>query len=162
AGLAVAVRPANAVVLPGLALLWAFRGLLYRERILRAILPAAAAVALALLPQLASNLRWYGSWSPLPVERVYRDQVGWGMSILKHGTAALPDRPSSLVYANPFCPPGVSSPLEFLEQRPMGYLATLALHGFALFDQDLPFTYIVNTKPAYRWPLSLLNYTYLF
>src|SRR5262249_45204051 len=47
-------------------------------------------------------------------------------------------------------------------QRPMGYLATLALHGFALFDQDLPFTYIVNTKPAYRWPLSLLNYTYLF
>jgi hypothetical protein len=162
AGLAVAVRPANAVVLPALAILWALRGFLYRERIFRAILPAAAAVALALLPQVASNLRWYGTWSPLPMERIYRDQVGWGMSILKYGTLVVPDQEPTLVYENPFYPPGVSSPSQFVARRPLGYLATLGLHGFALFDQDLPFTYVVNPKPAYRWPLSLVNYAYLF
>jgi glycosyl transferase family 22 (putative mannosyltransferase) len=162
AGLAVAVRPANAVVVPALAILWAFRAWLYRERVVRAILPAVGAVALALLPQLVSNLRWYDTWSPLPVERIYGEQVGWGMSILKYGTLVMPDRLPTLVYGNPFCPPGVSSPLQFASRQPLGYLATLALHGFALFDQDLPFTYVVNPKPAYRWPLSLLNYAYLF
>src|SRR5262249_22986579 len=123
AGLAVTVRPGNAVVLPAMALLWALRGFLYREKVLRAILPAAAGVLLALLPQVASNVRWYGTWSPLPMERIYRDQISWGMSILKYGTLVAPDRLPTLVYSNPFYPPGVSSPAQFVARRPMGYLA---------------------------------------
>jgi hypothetical protein len=162
AGLAVAVRPANAVILPALAVMWALRKWFHREKILRAVLPAAAAVAIALAPQLASNVRWYGTWSPLLMERLYQQQATWGMSILKYGTLVIPGTPPELVYANPFYPPGASSPVQFLGRRPVGYLATLGLHGFALFDQDLPFTYIQNPRPAYRWPLSLLNYAYLF
>ena len=36
------------------------------------------------------------------------------------------------------------------------------MHGFALFDQDLPFTYVTNTRPWHRWPLSLANYAFLY
>ncbi|MFY9550361.1 MAG: hypothetical protein WAU32_04365 [Thermoanaerobaculia bacterium] len=162
AGVSVAVRPANLAVLPALGLVWALRARLYREPLRLAVLPAAAAVALALLPQLYANVSAYGKWTPLLTERLYGNQVGWGMSILKYGTLVVPGQPPELAYRNPFYPPGISNPREFFRRRPLGYLATLGLHGFALFDQDLPFTYIQSPRPAYRWPLSLLNYAYLF
>ena len=31
-----------------------------------------------------------------------------------------------------------------------------------MIDQDLPFTYIQNPRPAYRWPLSLANYAFYY
>ena len=161
-GLSVAVRPANLAVLPALAILWVIRGRLYGERIRQVVLPAAAALALALAPQLVSNVRAYGAWNPLLVDRLYADQAGWGTAILKYGTVVLDGVEPQLVYRNPFLPPGVSRPLEFLERRPGGYLKTLALHGFALVDQDHGFTYIQRARPWYRWPLSLLNYAFLF
>jgi hypothetical protein len=162
AGLAVAVRPANLVVLPALGIVWILRARLYGEPLRRAILPAALAVALALSPQMVSNGRWYGRWTPVTVDALYADQTVWGMAILKYGTLVMPGRPPQLVYRNPFYPPGVSRPAEFLRRSPRNYLATLGLHAFALFDQDLPFTYVRNVRPAYRWPLSLLNYAYLY
>jgi Alg9-like mannosyltransferase family len=162
AGLAMAVRPANLVVAPALGIVWALRGRLYGERLRGAALAAAAALALALAPGLVANVRAYGEWTPLPTERLYESQVGWGMSILKYATLVAPGSPPELAYRNPFYPPGAASPREFFARRPLGYLATLGLHGFALFDQDLPFTYVENPRPAYRWPLSLVNYAYLF
>jgi hypothetical protein len=162
AGLAAAVRPAALVVLPALAVAWIVRARLYREPFLRRALPAAAAVALALLPQVILNGRAYGHWSPLPVERLYGEQAGWGMSILKYATVVRPGVDPRIIYGNPLAPKGVARPGEFFESRPAGYLKTLAMHGFALFDQDLPFTYVTNTRPWYRWPLSLANYAFLY
>jgi hypothetical protein len=162
AGLAVAVRPVNAILLPVFAIVWILRTRSYGESLRRAVAPALAAVALALLPQLYSNVRAYDAWTPLLVDRLYGAQAEWGMAILKYGTLIVPDRDPRLVYGNPFYPAGVASPAEFLRTRPAGYLATLGLHGFALFDQDLPFTFVADARPPYRWPLSLLNYAYLF
>ena len=162
AGLAAAVRPAAIVVLPALALAWVARSRIHREPFLRRLFPAAAAVALALLPQMVLNVRAYALWSPLPVERLYGEQAGWGMSILKYATVVRPGVDPRIVYGNPFRPEGVASPGEFFERRPVGYLKTLAMHGFALFDQALPFTYVTNTRPWYRWPLSLANYAFLY
>lgn len=161
-GLSIAVRPANLAVLPALAILWAIRGSLYRERMRRALLSAAAALALSLAPQLLSNVRGYGAWTPLLVDRLYADQVRWGTAILKYGTIVARDVEPQLVYRNPLTPPGVTSPREFLTRSPAGYLETLALHGFALVDQDHAFTYIQRARPWYRWPLSLCNYAFLF
>ena len=164
AGLAVAVRPANLAVLPALAVLWIWRARLYREMssLARSLALGAAAVALSFAPQLHGNLKAYGQWSPLVVERLYTVQMRWGTMMLKYGTLVVPGQDPRLVYKNPLCPEGVSTPREFLRQRPAGYLATLALHGFAMVDQDLPFTYVTDPKPPYRWPLSLANYAFLF
>ena len=162
AGLAAAVRPAALAVLPALVLAWIVRARLYREPILRRLPLAAAAVVLALLPQVFLNARAYGQWSPLPVTRLYGEQVGWGMSILRYATLVRPGVDPRIIYGNPLAPEGVASPREFFERRPVGYLKTLAMHGFALFDQDLPFTYVTNTRPWYRWPLSLANYAFLY
>ncbi len=161
-GLSIAVRPANLAVLPALAILWWIRGRLYGERARRVLLAAAAAIALSLAPQLVSNVRGYGEWNPLLVDRLYGEQAGWGMAILKYGTVVAPGTEPQLVYRNPFYPGGVSSPREFLSRSPGGYLKTLALHGFALVDQDNAFTFIETARPWYRWPLSLLNYAFLF
>lgn len=161
AGLAVAVRPVNLILLPAFAIVWFLRARAYGEPLRRVIAPAFGAVLLALLPQLVSNVRAYGAWTPLLVERLYGEQVGWGMGILKYGTLVAPGLDPQLVYKNPFYP-GAGSPAEFLRIRPGGYLATLGLHGFAMFDQDFPFTFITDMRPAYRWPLSLWNYAYLY
>ncbi len=161
-GLAIAVRPANLAVLPALAILWVIRGRLYGDRMRQLLLPAAAALALSLAPQLFSNVRAYDSWNPLLVERLYANQMNWGMGILKYGTIVADGVEPRLVYRNPFLPPDVSSPREFLARWPGDYLKTLALHGFGLVDQDHAFTYIQTARPWYRWPLSLLNYAFLF
>ena len=162
AGVAVAVRPANLAVLPALGLLWLLRARLYRERLGRPVALAALAVALALAPQLSSNVRFYDRWSPLLVDRLYGAQTTWGIRMLKYGTLVVPGQEPQLVYANPLRPEGIESAGEFLRQRPLAYLKTLAAHGFAMIDQDLPFTYVQDPRPAYRWPLSLANYAFFF
>lgn len=162
AGCAVAVRPANLVVLPAMALVWIMRMRLYRETPLKPIALGVFLFALPLLPQLYSNVTGYAAWTPLLADRLYSSQATWGMALLKYGTLILPGQEPQLVYRNPFYPPGFSSPGQFLRERPAGYLATLGAHGFALVDQDLPFTYVTDVKPWYRWPLSVGNYTYLF
>jgi 4-amino-4-deoxy-L-arabinose transferase-like glycosyltransferase len=161
-GLSIAVRPANLAVLPALGILWIIRGRLYRERFRNVLLPAAAALALALAPQLHSNVQAYDAWNPLLVDRLYASQVNWGTAILKYGTIVAEGVEPQLLYRNPFSPPGVWRPREFLARSPAGYLKTLALHGFALVDQDPAFTYIQTARPWFRWPLSLLNYAFLF
>jgi Alg9-like mannosyltransferase family len=161
-GFAVAVRPANSALLPALGLLWLWRMRRYRESVIRNLALAALAVLLALAPQLYNNVRAYEKWSPLLVDRLYAAQSGWGTAILKYGTLVIPGQEPQLVYGNPLRPEGVTNPREFLRTRPLGYLATLGLHGFALVDQDLPFTYVTNPRPWYRWPLSLANYAFLF
>jgi hypothetical protein len=162
AGLSIAVRPANIAILPALALAWVFRAWLYGEQAKRAVLAAVAGVSIALLPQLYSNAKAWGKWTPLPVEHLYGSQAAWGMSMLKYATLVVPGMEPQLVYRNPFYPAGVSRPGDFLARRPIGYLKTLGAHAFALFDHDFGFTYITDLKPWYRWPLSLLNYAFLF
>ena len=147
AGLAVAVRTANLALLPALVILWLLRGRQYQEPALRDLALAALAVALTVVPQLYGNLKAYGEWSPLPANHLYREQVRWGTGILKYGTLVVPGQAPTLVYANPLRPEGVDSPREFLRQRPLGYLRSLGAHGFAMIDQDLPFTYIQDPRP---------------
>ena len=162
AGFAVAVRPANIVLLPALGLVWLLRARRYAEPLFRSLGLGGLAVACALAPQLQSNVRVYDRWTPLLVDPLYASQTHWGIAILKYGTLVVPGRPPQLVYGNPLRPEAILTPLGFWRHRPLGYVATLALHGFAMVDQDLPFTYITDTKPWYRWPLSLANYAFLF
>jgi hypothetical protein len=162
AGFAAAVRPANVVVLLALLLVWLVRARLYGERTRGPLAAGASAILLALLPQLYNNVRAYQAWTPLVVERLYGEQVGWGMGMLKYGTLVVPGAEPQIVYANPFRPEGVATPAEFLRKSPLGFLATLTLHGFAFFDHDLPFTYVTDARPWYRWPIAFLNYGFLF
>jgi hypothetical protein len=162
AGLAVAVRTANLALLPALAILWIVRARQYEERALRNLAFGALTVVLTLLPQLYGNVKAYGEWSPLPASHIYREQVRWGTGILKYATLVVPGQEPTLVYGNPLRPEGVDSPFAFLRARPLGYVRTLAAHGFAMIDQDLPFTFIENPRPAYRWPLSLANYAFFY
>jgi hypothetical protein len=161
-GLAAAVRPANVVVLPALLLAWLLRVRLFGERARGPLAAGAAAVVLALLPQLYNNVRAYDAWTPLVVERLYGEQARWGTAMLKYATLVVPGERPQIVYENPFRPRGVSTPGEFLRKRPLGFLATLVLHGFAFFDHDLPFPYVQDAHPWFRWPIALLNYSFLF
>jgi hypothetical protein len=162
AGFAVAVRPANLVVLPALFIVWLLRARFFGERARGGLLAGVAAASLAMLPQIYNNVRAYDAWTPLVVERLYGEQAGWGTAMLKYGTLVVAGEEPEIVYENPFRPEGVSTPGRFLRRNPLGYLATLALHGFALFDHDLPFTYVQDVRPWFRWPIALWNYAFLF
>ena len=80
---------------------------------------------------------------------------------VKYVTLAIPDVTNSLYYENPFRPPLELAIGEMAWQHPGALLATVAVHAFALFDQDFPFAFVREIDPWYRWPLSVLNYVFL-
>lgn len=161
AGAAAALRPASIVLLPALALVWILRARRYREPLVRSLAAGLLAAVLPLAPEVASNARAYDRWTPLVVDGLYRDQAVWGTGMLKYGTSLVPARAPQIVYTNPFVPGG-GSPAELVRTRPLAYAKTLAGHLFAMFDQDSPYTYVESLRPSARWPLSLLNYAFLF
>ncbi|HEY4230538.1 MAG TPA: hypothetical protein VGO79_10220 [Thermoanaerobaculia bacterium] len=160
AGLAVAVRPANAIVALALLGVWLLRGLLFWRFSLGEVLAGALGLLLPLVPQLALNWKVFGRINPLIVHSLYRMQTQWGMGALKYGTVVIPGRSPFLVYANPFYR-GDPTPAAFLRNHPLGYLATLGLHVFAMLDFDYPFTFITSLDLWYRWPLALVNFALL-
>jgi hypothetical protein len=161
AGCAAAVRPANAAVAAALAVVWLVRAVRWRDVGLRSIGAALAGLVPPLLPQLLINVRVFGRWTPLLANPLYEQQTRWGMGGLKYATLVVPGRTPFLIYPNPFYR-GDPDPISFLRHHPFSYLATLAAHGFALIDADLPYTYVTDLDPWYRWPITLAGCVILF
>lgn len=162
ASFAVMVRPANLAILAACGLLWVFRAVLFRD-LKWSVLPIAlAACALPAIPQVVNNWRAFRNPTPLIGRKLYSEQLEWGTYYLKYGTLVIPREPAQLFYESPFRGGNRSPAGTFARKQPLRYAATLAVHAFALFDQDFAFTYIVNKRPWYRWPLSLFGYSFLF
>jgi hypothetical protein len=156
AGFAVAVRPANVGALAGLAAAWALRTWRWREPAGRLLLAAAIGVLAPLVPQAIARHAQTGAYLPLVEPALYRDQAAWGMRVLKYGTLVVDGRPPFLLSTNPL-DRGASTPGEFAAQHPFAYAGTLFLHGFALLDRDLPFTYVTRVDAWYRVPVAFAN-----
>jgi hypothetical protein len=161
ASAAVAVRPANVAVVAALGLVWILRALRFRDVSLRHAAAAAAGILPPLLPQVWINHHMHGTFNPLIESNLYSQQVSWGMGALKYATQVIPGRSPFLVYTNPFFR-GDPTPRAFLERHPLGYAATLALHGFGILDHDFPFTYVTNLEPWYGGLLSAANFLLLY
>lgn len=160
AGLAAMVRPASVTIFAAIVLLTAARTLLTKSLPARALPVLLAVALLPFVPQLAINRRAYGKVEPLIVAKLYRDQTVWGMANLKYATAVIPGQPPEITYSNPPYR-GDPSPGAFLRRDPIGYVATLGIHLFAMFDPDFLFTYVTDLHPGYRWPLSAMNLVFL-
>jgi hypothetical protein len=160
-GLAVIVRPANLVLLPVPIAAWLYRSIRTRDLPWRAWPVLLAMLALPFVPQMVFNYRAYGQAKPLLVMDLYSSNTVVGVQVAKYGTLNIAGVPSRLHYFNPFKPDAELSVGEFMRQEPLNFAATLALHGFALFDHDFPFVYISDVNPWYRWPLSIPNYLFL-
>lgn len=161
AGFAVMLRPSSLVVAPVVGGIWIARAVLFRDVSWTALPVALLAFGLPFGPQAWSNERAFGVAHPLIVRSLYGDQLLWGLTYSKYATLAIPGVPSTLFYDNPFRPPPGLTMQEVLWEHPGSYLATLSVHAFALVDQDLPFTFVRDVDPWYRWPLSVLNYLFL-
>jgi len=161
AAAAVAVRPANIVIVAALVLVWAVRALRWKDVGLAGAGAALAGLIPPLLPQVLINHRLFGTLNPLIEKDLYRRQAIWGMAALKYATLARTDHSPSLVYPNPLYH-GDATPALFLRNHPLHYLATLALHGFGMLDPDLPFTYVTDLEPWYRWPLGVFVYLLVY
>jgi hypothetical protein len=158
--LAAVVRPANVTIFAAIVILWIVRGVLTKSLPAIALPVLLAAALLPFVPQIVINSRAFGKPEPLIVARLYRDQTLWGTANLKYATSVIPDQPPEIGYANPLYR-GDPSAGEFLRRNPVGYLATLGVHLFAMFDQDFLFTYVTDLHPWYRWPLSAMNLAFL-
>jgi hypothetical protein len=161
AGAAVAVRPANAVVVVALCAVWALRAGRWREPGLSGVVAALVGLIPPLVPQTIINYGLSGKLNPLLVAGLYGQQRVWGMGTIKYGTVLIDGRSPFLTYLNPFYA-GDPGPRVFLLHHPLRYLATLGLHAFAMLDPDLPFTYVTDLRPGYRWPLGVLNAVLLY
>ncbi|HVQ53582.1 MAG TPA: hypothetical protein VMT25_00305, partial [Thermoanaerobaculia bacterium] len=157
----VAIRPANIVVVAALVLVWAIRAVRWRDVGLAGAGAAIAGLVPPFIPQVLINHRLFGTFNPLIEKDLYRQQANWGMGALKYATLVQPDQSPFLVYVNPLYR-GDATPALFLRHHPLRYLATLALHGFAMIDPDLPFTYVTDLAPWYRWPLAVFSYLLVY
>lgn len=161
-GLAVMLRPANLALLPVLVGVWAFRTVRRRDLPWRAWPALFALLALPFVPQMVFNARAYGVPHPLVTMDLYAANTAVGMEAAKYGTITITGIPARLYYANPFRPTSDPKSLgQFLAQEPLKLVGTLAVHAFAVFDQDFPFTYITDLNPWYRWWLAVPNYLYV-
>jgi hypothetical protein len=161
AGFAVILRPASLAVAPVVGGIWLARALLVRDVPWLALPVALLAFAVPFAPQVWSNQRAFGVASPLIVTSLYANQLDWGLQYAKYATLVVPGVPNTLFYDNPFRPPPGWTVGQTLSARPLAYLATLAVHAFALVDQDFPLIYIRDVNPWYRWPVSVLSYLFL-
>ncbi len=157
----VAVRPANIVIVAALVLVWVVRALRWKDVGLAGAAAALAGLIPPFIPQILINHRLFGTLNPLIEKDLYRQQATWGMAALKYATLVQPDHSPFLVYGNPLYR-GDPTPALFLRNHPLHYLATLALHGFGMIDPDLPFTYVTNLAPWYRWPLGVFTYLLVY
>ena len=157
----VAVRPANIVVVAALVLIWSIRAARWRDVGFAGAGAAIAGLVPPFLPQVLINHRLFGTLNPLIEKDLYRQQANWGMAALKYATLVQPDQSPFLIYTNPLYR-GDATPALFLRHHPLQYLATLALHGFGMIDPDLPFTYVTDLSPWYRWPLSVFSYLLVY
>jgi hypothetical protein len=161
ASLSAEIRPANAIIMPVLVMLWIVRAVWFRSFPWAWLPLILVALMLPLLPQMQANQRGYGTLYPLTVSSTLYDQsLQLGMLRLKSRTSTVPNKPAELIHENPFYPTTARTPSEFFSLSPAGYLATLLVHSFALVDVDLPYTYVFDYYPWYRWPLSILNYLF--
>ena len=156
AGFAVAVRSPNVAAVAGLAAAWALRTWRWKEAKRRLLVAAAVGLLAPLVPQAIARHAQTGAYLPLVEPGLYRDQAAWGMRVLKYGTLVVDGRPPFLLTANPL-DRGAATPGEFAAHHPLAYAGTLFLHGFALLDRDLPFTYVTDVDPWYRVPITFAN-----
>jgi 4-amino-4-deoxy-L-arabinose transferase-like glycosyltransferase len=156
AGLAVAVRPANLAAAAGLAAAWALRTVRWKEPRVRALAAGFLAFVAPLLPQALARRAQTGAFLPLVDSGLYRDQAAWGMRALKYGTLVADGHTPFLLWSNPLYR-GAATPAEFAAHDPLAYAGTLFLHGFAMVDRDLPFTYVTDLRPWYARPLAIAN-----
>ena len=149
------------MVVAALVLVWAIRAVRWRDVGLAGAGAAIAGLVPPFIPQVLINHRLFGTFNPLIEKDLYRQQANWGMGALKYATLVQPDQSPFLVYVNPLYR-GDATPALFLRHHPLHYLATLALHGFAMIDPDLPFTYVTDLAPWYRWPLAVFSYLLVY
>jgi hypothetical protein len=161
ASLATTVRSGNVVIVAALLLIWAARWLWFRDVNWRVVPLAAVAAVIPFLPQFVANYLAFGIVTPLLAESGYAGDLDFGARILKYVTAVIPDQPVQWVYTNPLLPPDVLTAADFWRVQPLGYIGTLGLHLFALLDQDVPFVFVTDFQPWYRWPLAVLNYLFV-
>jgi hypothetical protein len=160
AALSAAIRPANAIIIVAVVGLWVVRAALLRTPSWRWVPLLAVVLAVPLLPQSLSNYRAYKTPHPLIVTSLYESQIDFGAQMIKYGTNLVPGKPNQLRYDNPFLPPGAQTASDLMKASPLGYVATLGLHAFALLDQDQPFTYVFDLHPWYRWYLAVGIYLF--
>ncbi len=162
AGTATIVRPGSVSLVLALIIIWAIRLIVFKEVAIRTLILMVVGLSIPFVPQLINNYREYHQASPLIVHDLYSDALVYGMEYLKYTSFVFPGDSEALPYLNPFFDSSIGSPTEFFLKRPLGYLLTIGIHAFALFDFDFAFPYIVDLHPWYRWPLSLINYPFLF
>lgn len=162
AGLAATVRPANIALVPIVILLWLLRAAVRHNVTPWVILVAGVSLAVPFAPQLINNYRAYHQVQPLVVSNLAADQAAWGVRYLKYATAIVPGIKPPLYYYNPLVCPVPKTPADLALGQPLGFALTLGAHVFGLFDQDLLFVYVTDLNPWYRWPLAILNDTFLF
>jgi hypothetical protein len=163
-GVSVMVRPANLILAPATVALWAASALRRSRKRLLAFPVLILAFALPFVPQVVNNYAISGKLKPLIVDDFFQDVSACGIRDIKYATGNA-QRPWLLIHKNPFLdtslPLAELSAKSFRRHHRWDYLLTCATHGLCLFDQDTPYTYLTEPHPWYRWPSSLLSFTFL-
>ena len=163
AGYAMEVRPASIV----LTLAWAVF-LLVALRYLPPsrfawIVCAALGLALPIGLQVALNYVLFDQPSPFPAQ-LGKEQLEWGLSLMKYGTYLEGDGTPTLLFPNSFfSAPDIKRWGAWLYvAQPLRGTATVLAHLFNSIDHGTFFTYAYDLRPWYRIPLNTLNHTMIF
>ena len=108
----------------------------------------AVCFSLAVAPQIYLNIKYYDTWTFLPVIELGNIQINAGIKMIKYATVLTGNEPR-LPYANPFLTPNTDGIFWYISHPVNGFL-TIFLHLFAALDFDYLTVYIFDKNPWYR------------
>ena len=164
AGFAMAVRPANFVIVAA----WLGFLIFYKYYTgCRPSIPSIVAIiglAITILPQSVLNALYYGTLKPFPVIDLGSIHLKLGLLALKYETNLSGIGPLQLFYQNAF--------IEQINKSILGWqtylwypqygIPTLLAHIFNSVNHSYFFTYVYDIRPSYYSLVNALNHLMLF
>lgn len=115
----------------------------------------AIGFALAVSPQVYLNVKYYETWTFMPVIELGNFQISTGIKMIKYATVLSGNEPR-LPYLNPFSTTNEDGVFWYI-LHPINGLSTAFLHLFAALDFDYLAVYIFNKNPWYRPALFIYS-----
>jgi hypothetical protein len=164
AGFALALRPANFVVVGAWLGFIVFHIWRVGMRRVGLTLCAMAGLALPLFPQILLNALYHGAFTPFPIMDLGSTQIRLGLLALKYETNLSGVGPLQLFYHNPFVDRRDVSELgwHIYLLRPQQGIPTMFAHVFNSVNHGYFFTYVYDRHPPYYIPMQIVNHVMLF
>lgn len=157
---AVMVRPASAILIPIIFILFLYRKKMLNDLNLSKLILAAVISSIIFIPQLYNNVNQYNHWTVLVHQNLYEFQSKLAATYLKYGTLIIPNENPQLIFKTPFSVGSEANIFDLVVYNFPAFLVAYSSHIFGVLDWGYVDTYIRDFYPMSRILGSIFLYIF--